>query len=195
MYLSLFDCEDYSDITIKTEAREYKCHTIILCHTSEYFKAMCGPRSPWLESKQSVVELKEDDPKAAEAILRHLYKFEYDEIRESIGGFDITTRLNVVLAAQKYLLPEFEEIALHRVEHALARIETDYGKTGDITQIWDFVRLLSSHVKYQVNFTNWFDKLWKEHLAKLFKLKELSYMAGNRRGGGCTCSVYHDART
>jgi len=40
--ISWLDRSDFSDITIKFSNREIKCHRVILCARSEYFKEMIG---------------------------------------------------------------------------------------------------------------------------------------------------------
>ena len=57
---SFFDQEAFSDITIKFGTRERKCHRMILCSKSEYFKEMRGPGKAFAEAQQSVIELKDD---------------------------------------------------------------------------------------------------------------------------------------
>lgn len=72
-YPHFYKDDEYSDITIKFSGREVPCHKMVICTQSEYFKKLCGKGSQFAESKQKVVELKDDDPDAVDAIIRQLY--------------------------------------------------------------------------------------------------------------------------
>ncbi|WPB00979.1 uncharacterized protein RHO25_005599 [Cercospora beticola] len=68
-YQNIFKDKEYSDIMIKFLGREIPCHKVVICTQSEYFKKLCGKASSFVESKQKVIELKEDDPDAVEGII------------------------------------------------------------------------------------------------------------------------------
>ena len=77
-YSIFFNQEDYSDITVKFSGREIHCHKMIICMHSEYFKKLCGPGSQFAERNYKVIELKDDDPEAVEAIIRQIYFGDYN---------------------------------------------------------------------------------------------------------------------
>lgn len=39
---SLWKNAEYADITIKFSGREIKCHKLVICNKSKYFKDLCG---------------------------------------------------------------------------------------------------------------------------------------------------------
>ena len=67
----------FSDVTIKFGDDEVKCHKIILCATSEYFRALCGPDCQFAEANQRVIELKDDpDPDVIRGLLQYMYTWD-----------------------------------------------------------------------------------------------------------------------
>lgn len=109
---------------MKFGSRERKCHRVILCNKSDYFKELFGPGKQFAESNQGVVELKDDDEEAVEALLRWIYTFEYEERQrnpipcstaEDKDDLPLNFHLNVCIAADKYLLPALRDEALGRL--------------------------------------------------------------------------------
>ncbi|SMQ54862.1 unnamed protein product [Zymoseptoria tritici ST99CH_3D7] len=96
-----FKQDALSDVTLKFGNREMKCHKIILVTRSEYFKKLCGPESRFAEANQPVIELKEDDPTALEALLRYIYTFEYIDDAEKRKD-DWLFHLNYYVVGCKY---------------------------------------------------------------------------------------------
>lgn len=96
---------EFSDVTIKFGSNEVKCHKAILAIASDYFKPLFGSLH-FVESQQAVVELKEDDPDAVMAMLRHTYGHTLEEIvemshHEGLSEIFITKICGV---ADKYML-------------------------------------------------------------------------------------------
>jgi hypothetical protein len=77
----LFNEDAFSDVTVRFSNREIKCHKVILCTASDYFKALCGPASKFSEKELTIIDLHDDDPDAIEAVLRYLYNFSYADIK------------------------------------------------------------------------------------------------------------------
>ncbi|TKA82691.1 hypothetical protein B0A55_01497 [Friedmanniomyces simplex] len=124
---SFFDQEAFSDITVKFGTRERRCHKMILCSKSIYFNDLCGPAKKFAEAQQPIIELKDDDEEAVEALLRWLYTFDYEH-RHTGNAPDspeeestIDFHLSVCLVADKYLLQDLKNEALSRLR---TRLET-----------------------------------------------------------------------
>ena len=98
-YPHFYKDDEYSDITIKFSDREIPCHKIVICTQSEYFKKLCGKGSQFAESKQKVVELKDDDPDAVEAVIRQLYFGSYST--GSNRTLDWRFHAEIAIAAKK----------------------------------------------------------------------------------------------
>lgn len=67
------------------------------------------------------IELKDDDPFALEASLRHIYTFDYCE---GVNHRLLLFHVDVAQVANKYALVDLEEKAISKF-HALALCETD----------------------------------------------------------------------
>ncbi|KAK3699719.1 hypothetical protein LTR37_016324 [Vermiconidia calcicola] len=108
---SYLDQEAFSDVTIKIGDRSIKCHKLILCHNSDYFKMICAPGSRFVETRSNIIELKDDNPQAAEAMLRYTYNLRYDDLgspQQQTPKF----HFDVCVVAEKYLLPALKQQAL-----------------------------------------------------------------------------------
>ncbi|KAH9826075.1 Broad-Complex, Tramtrack and Bric a brac [Teratosphaeria destructans] len=118
-----FDQEAYSDITVKFGERQVKCHKMILCTKSEYFKNICGPGKLFAEASHSVIELKEDDEDALLAILRWLYCFDYEDdntkMYQSITDQAMPDQLDfhaqVYIASDKYAVHSLRDESFKRL--------------------------------------------------------------------------------
>ncbi|KAK4544581.1 hypothetical protein LTR36_004153 [Oleoguttula mirabilis] len=121
-----FDQEAFSDVTVKFGTRERKCHKMILCSTSQYFNDLCGPGKSFAESSQLVVELKDDDEEAVEAMLRWLYTFDYEK-RAGVEkqGPTLNFHLNVYVVSDKYLLAALQEESINPLQSDLEATEED----------------------------------------------------------------------
>ena len=168
----LFNIPEFSDVTIKAGAREIRCHKIILCNKSDYFKSMCGPDSKFKEKNEPLIELVGDDERAAEALLRHLYNFTYAETEKAIGDFTTETHLHVVAAAQKYMLPTLESSALDSLESAIAKIDDECRKSKNVSQVFEVLKLLPSHAGHHKRIADQIKRLIDPNIAHLFKLRE-----------------------
>ena len=132
---------------------------------------MCGPSSRFKESQQEVIELKDDDPTAVEAVLRHLYNFEYG-VGRILHEFTAKDHMNVFITAQKYLLEELKQEALRCLDFRIRMIVADCSQHGDASRLWDVLNLLADHVEHHPTFLERIGSLTKAHLPELFKLKE-----------------------
>ena len=123
---SLFDLDYFRDVKLKIGHEAYKCHRMILCRSSEYFTKLCGPDSQFEEGSQATIELKEDDPGAAKAVLLHLYGVSYPKILENlgIGGTGIVNmalkNVLVLHAGRKYQLQKLTSSAALTLENAIS---------------------------------------------------------------------------
>lgn len=93
---------------------------MVLCGASEYFKPLCDPGSKFKESNQSVIELKEDDSDAVEAMIRYMYNFTYTNIVTTLKRTgEVQLHLAVYAAAKKYLLPGLQNASLGAVRSSV----------------------------------------------------------------------------
>ncbi|KAI7238339.1 hypothetical protein KC330_g2593 [Hortaea werneckii] len=120
-----FDQKAFSDVTVRYDTNERKCHKLILCAKSDYFKELLGPGKQFVEAQQSTVELKDDDNAAVEAMLRWLYTFDYEKTRTAEHESPYDFHLNVVVVADKYLLHGLRDEALRRLSNLLQTIPAE----------------------------------------------------------------------
>lgn len=128
----LFNESAYSDLIINLEGRLIYCHKIIICNNCPCFADLCGPAAKFkvchdspryapraetdtgqLQEKfQSIIDLKEDNADAMEVLLNWLYINDYSDIARWMVMTKETPawrlHLDVMLAADKYILPELE---------------------------------------------------------------------------------------
>ena len=166
---SLYNNGESSDVTIKFSGREVKCHKLILCHISEYFKKMCGPGSKFLEARQDVIELHDDDPGAVEVMLRHIYGYQYFDILNNFKQATIPLHMSVFVVAQKYLLPKLEAAAFKVIEMRVRRVEIPFNQKSvlDSSTMVDALKLLSEHREHDERFGKLVTELCDKHLPML----------------------------
>ncbi|KAK5174899.1 uncharacterized protein LTR77_000035 [Saxophila tyrrhenica] len=161
-----FDNDTFSDIIIKTDGREFKCHKMVLYNSgSDYFKALLKPDSAFAEAQQSTIEFKEDSYYAVNVVLRHIYGFEYG-VSDDVEG-DIA----VYAAAQKYMLPELQAKALAAVQKTVAvALDLPTVTDPDARLVFRLLELLVENKHHGDAFTNMADELLAKHTASLMKL-------------------------
>ncbi|CAK4032125.1 hypothetical protein SEPMUDRAFT_147200 [Lecanosticta acicola] len=160
----LFHDENYSDIVVQFSGKEIKCHKIILCTKSVYFRKLCGPGSSFKartrESKSNTVELKEDHPDAVEAVLWHIYSGKTESSRPDDWLHD----LHVSKAAEKYLLPDLEAAAFSRFQKTTDAIT----EPGVVLSAIHTIREVGDHPKHLEVAA----KLEEKHQSALLKNQE-----------------------
>ncbi|OTA32009.1 hypothetical protein BTJ68_07322 [Hortaea werneckii EXF-2000] len=120
-----FDQEAFSDVTLRFGSNERRCHKLILCAKSDYFKDLLSPEKRFAEAHQPIVELKDDDCAAVEAMLRWLYTFDYESSCPSGHELAPDGHLRVVVVADKYMLDGLRDEALRRLGKILETISVD----------------------------------------------------------------------
>lgn len=151
---------------------------MILSNHSEYFSSLCGANSKWRESSQSVIELHDDDPDAAERVLRYLYGFVYPTCQcipgfQAVSPFDVAANhINVFVAAQKYLLPKLESQARRGLQMALDHLASEERESVQIDGFFDTIKLLVIHTEVDPGFVKLAAELIELRLPELFKLPE-----------------------
>ncbi|KAM3423886.1 hypothetical protein BST61_g1282 [Cercospora zeina] len=128
---TLFKQDDYSDVTIKLSDRQITCHKAIICNRSEYFKKLCGKDSLFAESSQKVIELKDDNPGAVEAMLVHLYFGPYVGSDDKVKSDDWRFHADVSRVADKYLVHDLKSKATARCLQLLTAV-VEPGKLCDV---------------------------------------------------------------
>lgn len=145
---------------------------MILCRSSKYFKALCGRSSQFKESKQTEIELYEDDPRAIIAVIRYLYGFDYLTTEEDAQDFEITFHLSVFIAAKKYMLPALARQALcHMDLTLLVRLES-LRCPESASEVFRIIKIFAENVGYHKGFAEWIMELANAHLPELFQLSE-----------------------
>jgi hypothetical protein len=72
---SLFECGQYSDLTIVCGAKRYPVHRILLATRSTFFEGAC--RNGFREAQTGVIDLSEDDPEAVDHMVHYFYHMDY----------------------------------------------------------------------------------------------------------------------
>ncbi|EMD95154.1 hypothetical protein COCC4DRAFT_149313 [Bipolaris maydis ATCC 48331] len=72
---SLFQCGQYSDLTIVCGAKRYQVHRILLATRSTFFEGAC--RGGFREAESGVIDLSEDDAEAVEHMIHYFYHMDY----------------------------------------------------------------------------------------------------------------------
>lgn len=72
---SLFQCGQYSDLTIVCGAKRYPVHRILLATRSTFFEGAC--RNGFREAETGVIDLTEDDAEAVDHMVHYFYHMDY----------------------------------------------------------------------------------------------------------------------
>ncbi|KAK3714304.1 hypothetical protein LTR37_007890 [Vermiconidia calcicola] len=127
-----FDRTSFSDITVKVADEEVKCHKIILCNASEYFRTKIqaidqpGGESQAAEDQVGVLELDWSDPLTVSVMLDYLYdpssykSYEKDYTMWRLPGF----HMEVHAVAEEYGISGLADEALRRLEESIEAIKT-----------------------------------------------------------------------
>ncbi|GIZ36720.1 hypothetical protein CKM354_000018700 [Cercospora kikuchii] len=158
-FQNFFKDKEYSDITIKFSGREIPCHKMIICTQSDYFKKLCGTGSRFAEKNQKVVELKEDDPDAVEAVLRYLYFGNYVSGSEKNLN-DWKFHVEVTTAASKYLVPKVVPVAVETCMRLLDKLTA----AEDVYDAIVYIRTRCAHNETLLQKAN---ALQTKHITKL----------------------------
>ncbi|KAL1979195.1 hypothetical protein VTN96DRAFT_6523 [Rasamsonia emersonii] len=113
---SYFLSSRFSDLTIYTEDQEFKVHRLVVCGRSEYFSRLFNGN--WAETAENVVQLKDDDPRAVEAMVHFMYGYEYDSSGSDRGRISpILFNVKVYQLADKYGVPQLKQRAKEKFEN------------------------------------------------------------------------------
>lgn len=168
-----FDTDELSDITIKFSGREVRCHRIILCAASDYFKKLCGVGSRFRERGEKEIELKDDDdPDAVEAMLAYIYSFEYAE-QFSARIDKAVFHLNVYVTAKKYLIDKLANKALVCLRVAIIELNDDEEAA------WSFIKQHANYRDQHEGIDAMVDELKEHHLQYLMMRPELHAVLPN----------------
>ncbi|KAM0712234.1 hypothetical protein Q7P37_011328 [Cladosporium fusiforme] len=148
---SLYNQERFSDLTLKlSNGVAIKVHKVILCSKSEYFNMLCGPESRFAERNQAIIELKEDDPEALEALIRHLYSTHKaaDPLQAIKRNRSWRFWLTVRTTADKYLEPSLNDLASQAFRIILSEKSADANNLAEIIMaIQSFCEWLSGETE------------------------------------------------
>ena len=121
----------------------------------------CAERSRSQESAQAQIELKDDHPDAAEAVLRHTYGNDY-VVPESAQPTPWRFHLNLHIAADKYLLPTLSGQARTHFKQC-ASIDTH------VDNVHAMIRAINSEVYHDQDLTQLAEKLRRDNLGRLIR--------------------------
>ena len=162
-----FDNLAYSDVIVKFGTREIKCHKLILCTRSEHFKAMVGSSAKFAESQQAVIELKDDDPDALEAVLRYIYTSKY--VKRGYKSDDWRFHLSVSEVADKYLVKTLAEQAFDKFGLVVSNL-TDIERVAEMVKVLPTINYRSTELLAIVQ------QLQDKHFVDLLKQPEYRAM-------------------
>ncbi|KAJ5549655.1 BTB/POZ protein [Penicillium frequentans] len=107
---SFFQSAQFSDLVIKTEEQEFKVHRLIVCGQSEYFARLY--KANWTETTENMIHLKDDDPRAIEAMIHFMYGFDYDSSGNDFSRVSpMLFNIKVYQVADKYFVPQLKQRA------------------------------------------------------------------------------------
>ncbi|ETI23482.1 hypothetical protein G647_05284 [Cladophialophora carrionii CBS 160.54] len=66
---------DFTDLTIRCGASEFRAHRVVVCSQSSFFKAACV--NECRESMTATIELPEDEPQIVERLIEFCYRSDY----------------------------------------------------------------------------------------------------------------------
>ena len=159
---------------IKAGEREFKCHKVILYNSgSDYFKTLLSPDSKFAESQQPVIELKDDDPKAVEAMLGFLYGHEYSDFARSARQPQnlLWFNMDVFVTAQKYLLPGLQREAIYALRAQGDDAQESFQRDSSILPLFELIQALTVYQRYDEVFLEYGKELIEDHLLALMSLK------------------------
>lgn len=91
------------------------------------------------ESNDGVLELQEDDPLAVEQMLRYVYTSQYTYEPMMRDATTWETHFNVMIVADKYGLPNLEELAYKKCEEHITRLQmTDKMLFRLVERSWEY---------------------------------------------------------
>ncbi|KAM0692842.1 hypothetical protein Q7P36_007399 [Cladosporium allicinum] len=162
---ALFNSERYSDLKIKlSSGKLISVHKIVVCRNIEYFDHLCGPDSRFSESKQQIVELKDDSAVALEGLIRWVYG-----LRALEGETD--TWLNWIdmrVTADKYLAAKLKDQSFERFWEHVRQIQA----AEEILEINEKIAADASHDSKLVSASERLRGFWIYQIVQVPRFRE-----------------------
>lgn len=118
----MFESRIQTDVTIKTNDKEIKCHKFVLLR-SDVFGAMLN--SGMMETQEGIIEITDIDHNVLEELIRYLYCDEIPEINEMA--------LDLMMAGDKYQIKDLvDSCAKHLMTHLTLENFSDVLITADL---------------------------------------------------------------
>ncbi|KAF4627649.1 hypothetical protein G7Y89_g10503 [Cudoniella acicularis] len=108
---SFFDSGVFSDLVVRCQNDTYNLHRVILCSQSRFFMRRCN--GEFEEAESGILELHDDDPIIVNAMLRHLYGFEY---ADGVHLPEMIFNARIYGLADKYQIPNLKGLAKTKFE-------------------------------------------------------------------------------
>ncbi|KAL3474861.1 BTB/POZ protein [Aspergillus californicus] len=113
-----FHTSTFSDLTIVTRDQKFEVHKLIVCGQSEFFSRLFNHN--WKEVTENVIQLKDDDPRAVEAMVHFLYGFNYDSSGSDQGrNSPMLFNVKVYQIGDKYGIPNLKAQAKEKFSVAI----------------------------------------------------------------------------
>jgi hypothetical protein len=185
---ALFNSERYSDLKIRlSSGKLISVHKIIVCRNIEYFDSLCGPESRFAvsitpgaesrvfphtanggidaqESKQEIIELKDDSPVALEGLIRWVYGLSALE-----GDTDTCVNwIDMRVTADKYLATALSDQSFERFWEHVRQIQTAEG----ILEINEKIAADASHDAKLVDASDRLRGVWPHQTVQVPRFRE-----------------------
>ncbi|KUJ17754.1 uncharacterized protein LY89DRAFT_733580 [Mollisia scopiformis] len=156
---SLLESGKWSDLVIKCQGREWKCHRTVVCLQSAPLSAMIS--GEFIEAITGVIDLSENEPDIVNCMIQFMYTNEYSdsittnsdiastetstasidsvEAKDSLvnarANKPFLTNTKVYVLAEMFDLPALKAVAVKKFKTALTRKATSEGYTDSLILI------------------------------------------------------------
>ncbi|KAK3714302.1 hypothetical protein LTR37_007888 [Vermiconidia calcicola] len=170
-----FGQEAFTDIIfVQVGGRKIKCHKLVLCHASEPLRALC------LASGQSgnVIELRDENYEAIEAMLKYIYTLRYDENLSVAQKRKRTLHIETMAVALRYRI---KGLFITAGRGLVASVEAA-GTRHDVTWVVELIKVLLKYHAAHPLVARFMDRLAHTHLHRLMEKAEFRDLCSSEHG-------------